>query len=203
MKIRRKIVGSWQVNAYALVCPETSKSLLVDPGAEPNALQKMVENTSPMGIILTHTHADHTGALSVMQDRLKVPIMAHSAAKQTGLPATTWLYHGQRLGVGNYEVLIYHTPGHTEDQICIGIQSHHRMIVGDTIFEGGPGKTWSNNSFRTTLSTLKDIILAWPDNTRCYPGHGDFFDLGSIRSDIEAFIEKDHGNFFGDATWHI
>jgi glyoxylase-like metal-dependent hydrolase (beta-lactamase superfamily II) len=77
------------------------------------------------------------------------------------------------------------------------------VIVGDTIFEGGPGKTWSDADFRTTLDTLRTQILAWPDDTICYPGHGPHFRIGDLRGAIEAFVARDHGNFHGDATWEM
>ena len=62
LKILRKQVGPWGLNAYALVCSETRISVLVDPGAEPDALDKLLAKTEPAAIILTHTHSDHRGA---------------------------------------------------------------------------------------------------------------------------------------------
>ena len=53
---------------------------------------------------------------------------------------------------------------------------------------------------QTTLRTLRDVILAWPDETICYPGHGPSFRMGDKRPAIEGFLAKDHGPFFGDAT---
>jgi glyoxylase-like metal-dependent hydrolase (beta-lactamase superfamily II) len=79
----------------------------------------------------------------------------------------------------------------------------NRIIVGDTIFEGGPGHTSSPKAFQTTLRTLRNIILTWPDETVCYPGHGASFRLGDKRAAIEAFLSKDHGALFGDATWEM
>ena len=73
--------------------------------------------------------------------------------------------------------------------------------MGDTIFDSGPGKTWSNQDFKQTLKTLQEVIMTWPDQTVCYPGHGASFKLGAIRQDIQNFLEKDHGDFFGDAVW--
>jgi glyoxylase-like metal-dependent hydrolase (beta-lactamase superfamily II) len=71
------------------------------------------------------------------------------------------------------------------------------------VFDGGPGRTWTSQQFRQTLTTLREIVLSWPDDTVCYPGHGPAFRLGDRRADIEAFIQKDHGNFFGNATWDM
>lgn len=57
--------------------------------------------------------------------------------------------------------------------------------------------------FQTTLRTLREVVLRWHDETVCYPGHGAAFRLGDRRGDIEAFLRKDHGAFFGDATWEM
>ncbi|MBW1840486.1 MAG: MBL fold metallo-hydrolase [Deltaproteobacteria bacterium] len=198
LEIRTRPVGLWGVNAYVLVCPETRKSILVDPGAEPETLVLLLAESDPTAILLTHTHSDHTGALAEMRRRLKVPLMAHSDSR-----ADQRLSNGSTVEVGNRSVKVYHTPGHTPDQISLMIDSPHRAIVGDTIFEGGPGKTWSSADFQVTLKTLREIVLSWPDETICYPGHGPSFCLGDIRKDLEAFLNKDHGRFFGDATWDM
>jgi hypothetical protein len=61
----------------------------------------------------------------------------------------------------------------------------------------------SRQDFQTTLDTLRRVILSWPDDTRCYPGHGSSFRLGDIRKQIESFLAKDHSRFCGDAVWKM
>lgn len=203
MNLRSRQVGSWSLNAYALICPDTRHSVLVDPGAEPDKLQKILEGTRPKAILITHSHPDHVGALEFMQKHLAVPVMAHpgTEAQCSPVKADRWLKHGDALPVGRHLLRVYHTPGHTDDQVCFAIENDNTIIVGDTLFEGGPGKTWSAQGFKQTLNTLRHTVLGWSDDAICYPGHGPHFCLGEIRADIEKFLQKDHGNFFGDATW--
>jgi glyoxylase-like metal-dependent hydrolase (beta-lactamase superfamily II) len=205
LKIRMRQVGPWAMNAYAVICPDTRKSVLVDPGAEPEALVRLLAGSDPAAIVLTHAHGDHTGALADMRKRLKVPLMAHPGlrAGAAGPDADRWLSHGGTVTVGGHDITVYHTPGHSPDQISLMIENRQRVIVGDTIFEGGPGRTWSPEAFRITLKTLREIVLPWADETLCYPGHGPSFRLGDKRKKIEAFLDKDHGRFFGDATWEM
>ncbi|NCF65778.1 MAG: MBL fold metallo-hydrolase [Chloroflexi bacterium] len=203
MELRTQQVGPWGMNTYVLVCPDSKRSVLIDPGADPDILSDMLAGTTPVAILLTHTHGDHTGALDEMRSRLKVPLLAHPGPHAGGieLDANRWLRHGNVVQVGKHTLRVLHTPGHIGDQICFAIEDDYRIVVGDTIFDGGPGKTWSSEEFQTTLKTLREIVLAWPDATICYPGHGPHFRLGDRRAAIEAFLEKDHGDFFGDATW--
>lgn len=202
MELRRCVVGPWSVNAFALVCPVTGQSVLIDPGAEPAELEKLLDGTAPRAVLLTHSHPDHIGALAEMRRRLKVPVMAHfGCADHGGIRADVRLRGGERLALGAGHLSVIHLPGHTADQLGYGIEADRRMIVGDAVFDGGPGRTWSARDFNTTLATLRDIVLAWPDDTICHPGHGARFRLGDIRGAIQDFVERDHGDFFGDATW--
>jgi glyoxylase-like metal-dependent hydrolase (beta-lactamase superfamily II) len=203
LELRTRPVGSWGTNTYVLVCPATRESVLIDPGSEPEVLHALLENTHPRAILVTHTHFDHIDALDDMRRQLGVPVMAHPGPHVEGvaLQADRWLTEGDRVSVGQHTLRTFHTPGHTRDMLCFALENDPRIIVGDTLFDGGPGRTRSPEDFATTLETLRTVVLAWPDETVCYPGHGPAFRLGDRRAAIEAFLSRDHGDFSGDATW--
>jgi hydroxyacylglutathione hydrolase len=203
--LRTRQVGPWSMNTYALICPETGQSVLIDPGDDPEKLTEMLGDSQPVAILLTHTHGDHTGALVEMRHRLNVPVAAFAGPHLGDEPINEEiaLHDGETFPVGNFNLRVFHAPGHIADQICFYLEDDRRVIVGDTIFDGGPGKTWSAADFQVTLATIRQVILAWPDDTICYPGHGPSFRLGDRRQVIENFINQDHGDFFGDATWDM
>ncbi|MCX6044864.1 MAG: MBL fold metallo-hydrolase [Chloroflexi bacterium] len=203
LELRERQVGPWPMNTYALICPHTNESVLFDPGADPDILTEMLQGSTPIAILLTHTHKDHVGALDEMRKRLNVPVMAHSNVLPKGFAIDRVLADADTVEVGKHTLRAYYTPGHIDDMLSFALEGDNRVIVGDTIFKGGPGKTWSSEGFQTTLATLRHIILRWPDETICYPGHGPEFRLGDLRPAIEAFLQKDHGDFFGDAAWDM
>ncbi len=193
------------MNAYVLLCPDTGKSVLIDPGAEPDTLEEMLSESSPQAILLTHSHQDHISALVEMRQRLSVPLFAYGDLQEHGPEyiVDRRLDDGDIVQIGSYSLRVHYAPGHIDDQICLYLVGDQRVIVGDTIFEGGPGRTWSSAGFAQTLKTLRDVVLPWPDETICYPGHGPTFVLGEKRAAINDFLASDHGNFYGDATWEM
>lgn len=206
LKLVTRQVGPWGMNTYALICPSSNQSVLIDPGDDPETLREMLGDSQPVAILLTHTHIDHIGALPEMREALAVPVMGNDGPHEPGgkdIQADRWLRDGDTVSVGEHTLRAVYAPGHIGDQICFVLEGDQRIIVGDTIFDGGPGRTWTSEGFKTTLETLRNVVLPWADDTVCYPGHGPHFRLGDRRAAIEAFLAKDHGDFFGDATWDM
>ena len=193
-------VGPWPMNTYAIICPDTQESVLIDPGAESETLLAMLGDSTPLAILLTHAHGDHVGALEEMKKRLKVPVYIHSAE---GFPADRALADGETFTLGTHQLRFIHTPGHTPGMITIMLPDG-RAVVGDTIFKGGPGRTWSPEDFQVTLKTMREVVFQWPDKTECFPGHGPSFLIGDERPAFEAFFKRKHPeDLQGDVTWEM
>jgi glyoxylase-like metal-dependent hydrolase (beta-lactamase superfamily II) len=199
--LKSAAVGPWPMNSYALICPDTKQSVLIDPGADPDKLMAMLEDSTPIAILLTHAHPDHIGALAEMRARLSVPVYIHPADAHMGVAADEWFADGDQFTLGQHTLQIIHTPGHTPGMVTIMLPDQ-RAIVGDTIFHGGPGKTFSPQAFQTTLETMRNIVFQWPDETECFPGHGPSFRIGDERPAFESFLRREHpADLRGDVAW--
>lgn len=189
LEIRCCLVGPWHLNAYALVCPVTSASALVDPGAQPERLLELLDGTLPVAILVTHSHRDHVGALAEMREILRVPVAAHEGPPHHGsrIEPDIVLAGGSAVEVGESHVVVHATPGHTRDQLCFDAGGN-RFLTGDTVFSGSLPPAWAPEALDTLLTTMREVVLPWPDDLVCYPGHGPTFRFGDVRAAISSAV---------------
>lgn len=195
-------VGPYAMNAYAVIDPVTKKSAIIDPGGDPDTIVDLVAGTKVEKILITHGHHDHVMALEEVKAITRAPVYIHSAdAYRFKLAFDEPLQHGLVISLGEISLVVIHVPGHTPGQCCFNL-GDNRMIVGDTIFVGGPGKTESHQDFITTIKSMREIVFQWPDETLFFPGHGPSGLIGEERPDFEAFITTAHlEDLYGDITW--
>jgi hydroxyacylglutathione hydrolase len=201
-KLLHKEVGPWPMNTYAVIDDGTNTSAIIDPGAEAETILAMVESTQVSKILITHGHFDHVEALDAVKSTTGAPVYMHPAdAEQFELKYDFPLAHNQIIEIGNLRLRAIHTPGHTPGMTSLDL-GDGRILVGDTIFVGGPGKTWSPEEFTTTMRTMQEIVFTWPDETTFYPGHGPSGVISKERPAFEAFVARGWpADLYGDVTW--
>jgi glyoxylase-like metal-dependent hydrolase (beta-lactamase superfamily II) len=194
-------VGRYQTNSYVLLC-SNSRSLLVDPGAEPATLLSAIAGTQLAAILLTHGHRDHTAALLELRKATGAPIGVHRAdAELVPLSADMELLDGQILRFGRCRLRVHHLPGHTPGSVGLQL-SRHRWLVGDTIFPNGPGHTGSPAEFAQLMQTLWQRIFVLPRRTLLLPGHGDPTTVGREYESFHTFLRKGWAeDAYGDVRW--
>jgi glyoxylase-like metal-dependent hydrolase (beta-lactamase superfamily II) len=198
----QKDVGPWPMSTYLIACEETKHSAIVDPGADPDKILALAGGTEIKLILITHGHFDHVSALEELKSMTGVPVYLHPAdGEKFDLSYDHALSDGDVICLGKVKITAIHTPGHTPGMTCFDL-GDGRVIVGDTIFVGGPGKTWSSDEFNRQMKTMKEIVFSWPDETKFFPGHGPSGVIGEERPDYETFVAQGWSpDLFGDVTW--
>ncbi len=141
------------------------------------------------------------GALEAVKLATGAPVYLHPAEHaKFGIGYDVALAGGELIDLGDLRLRTVHTPGHTPGMISFVID--YRVLVGDTLFVGGPGRTGSAQDFAVTMRTLQNIVFAWPDETEFYPGHGPSSTIGAERPAFEHFVAQGWPNdLCGDVTW--
>jgi hydroxyacylglutathione hydrolase len=201
ISIEKLQLGPWGTNTYIVVCKHTRDSLVVDAPGEPDKVISRLKSTSPRFILLTHDHMDHIGALDELRSNLNVPLVAHAAdSSKLSSPPEMLMNDGDTITLGDLELSVIHTPGHTPGGLCLLTGRH--LFSGDTLFPGGPGKTWSPGAFRQIMDSISRKLLVLPDDTLVYPGHGETTVLSREKEEITAFNSRTHDpELCGDVLW--
>lgn len=134
-----------------------------------------------------------------MQKRLNVP-HAHANAAHRNIHPDHTLAQGDTFKLSQHTLDVFYTPGHIDDQICFNVRGEPTVIVGDTIFAGGPGHTNSHANFLVTLDTLA---------LSCCSGAMIRSAMATDRASAWGIfagrwsVPHNHGDFFGDAEWQL
>lgn len=194
-------LGQLDTNCHFIWCRETLECIIIDPADEGTFIceEILARQLKPVAIVLTHGHFDHVlGTLEVML-AFNLPVYLNQADAEllAGAPAsakhwlgavvdpvptqTQQLSTGDRLSFGNCSLEVLETPGHTKGSVCLFAPDPEEPVLftGDTIFEVGVGRTDFSYSNKTKLKQSLALLADYPDNTRCYAGHGADFTLAT------------------------
>ena len=191
MKISTITVGPVQTNVYLIGDEKTKEAALVDPADSPEEIMAMILKSGfdVKKILLTHGHFDHIAALNDIAEKTGAEIfisekdveLLRDAGKNAAmlffgmdihsdLPITT-VKNGDKITVGNLEITVQETPGHTKGSVCYFVEK--AVFTGDTIFRDGYGRTdLYGGNYAALIKSITEKLLTLPDDLTVYPGHG-------------------------------
>lgn len=189
--------GPAHTNAILIGCSKTKRGAIVD--APFDSSDSLIERAEQLGLtlemlLITHSHWDHIAEAAYLKKTLNIPIYIHSADAENlrfpgidgiplicdveGVQPDHLLKDGQKLKLGELEIEVIHTPGHSPGGVCFYIAEEKVLISGDTLFKG----TIGNLSFPTgqpeRMWHSLERLAKLPRDTRVIPGHGDETTIG-------------------------
>lgn len=192
-------VTDYQQNCTLLICEQTNKAALVDPGGDLDLLLAEVkrQDVELETILVTHGHMDHIGGVAELAARLSLPIIGpqrdddfwiQSLPEQCrtfGLPMaqaftpTRWLNDGDTVNVGDEVLQVIHCPGHTPGHVVYFSDKHRLALVGDVLFKGSIGRTdFPRGDYQTLIDSIQQKLWPLGKDVAFIPGHGPMSTFG-------------------------
>jgi glyoxylase-like metal-dependent hydrolase (beta-lactamase superfamily II) len=213
MEVRMLTVGQIAENSFLFRADGSDRALLVDPGDEAPTLLAAIDGLGVTldGILLTHTHFDHIGAVApvaratgaeVWVPEIEKMVLAdiNSFVPWPGFgPFEDWdaehtLRGGEKLELAGMEIDVIFTPGHSPGHVTFSIPSEKVIFSGDVLFEGSVGRVdLPGGDWGTLLESIRTLVDTLPPETTVYPGHMGITTLGAERASNPFLAELARG----------
>jgi len=202
MDVRMFTVGPVAENSYIFRRDGSDRALIVDPGDEADKLLAAIEGLGVTleGILLTHTHFDHVGAVApvakatgaeVWVPKLESFVLADinsyvpwpDFGPFESYEAEHVMEGGERLELAGFEIDVLFTPGHSPGHVTFSIPDEAAVFSGDVLFQGSVGRTdLPGGDWGTLLESIRLLVDSLPAETAVYPGHMGTTSLGAERT---------------------
>jgi len=155
--------------SYIIADDTTKEAAVVDPSFNADAIIRILrdQNLKVRYVINTHDHSDHTASNEDFRSKFGAKVVAHKLAH---VNKDISVVDGEVIRVGEIVIKVIHTPGHTQDSICLLVDD--KLLTGDALFVGECGRTdLPGGSAEDMYHSLFDKLMRLDDNIKVYPGH--------------------------------
>lgn len=189
-------LGMMRTNAYLVSKKGGSEAFVVDPGDEPEKLDRIIKERglTLTGILLTHGHFDHIGAVEALRESTGAKVYAMKEEQETlespdrnlsssygagyGLTSDVFLRDKEELSLAEIKIQVLHTPGHTPGGCCFYLADEGIVFSGDTLFHTSVGRSdFPGGSASALVRSIKEKLMCLPEETKVYPGHMEATDI--------------------------
>ena len=194
-------LGRMGNNCYVLRPTSSGPVTIVDA---PEGIEEVINALGGAAIertVVTHSHFDHWLGFEVLGTVTDAPVYvgADEANREPSWNARP-LDDGETFSVGDAQVQVIATPGHTPGSICLLVGK--AVLTGDTLFPGGPGRTKTHDDLETEIESITTRLHTLDPETVVLPGHGPGTTVEASRAEYEVFAAKDHDpDLHGDVLW--
>jgi hydroxyacylglutathione hydrolase len=202
MDVRMFTVGPVAENTYIARRDESDRALIVDPGDEADKLLGAIDalGVTLDGILLTHTHFDHVGAVAPVAKAMGAEVWVPEVEAFVladinrfvpwpgigpfeSYEAEHTLKGGERLELAGFEIDVLSTPGHSPGHVTFSIPDETAIFSGDVLFQQSIGRTdLPGGDHATLLESIRMLVDTLPAETTVYPGHMGITSLGAERA---------------------
>lgn len=195
MEYKKLTVGDFGVNCYIVY--ENGAGVVLDPGGDAESIINAIDSMgiTLKGILLTHGHFDHVGAVKTIKDKYNAPIymsladeyMVEDPSKNVGamfglgnfegFKADKYVKDSEVLNFGEFKLTAYSTPGHTPG--CVSYLGDNFILSGDTLFKDGIGRyDFPGGDVDVLMGSIERVYMPLEDSIEVLPGHNETTTMG-------------------------
>ena len=211
LKISIIPVTPFEQNCSILICDQTKKAAVVDPGGDLNKIYAEIDRLglSVQFVLVTHGHVDHCSAAKELALTLNVSIIGPHIDDQFWIDQlgdqakrfrfehvgqsfvpSKWLKDGDQVTIGEVCLDVVHCPGHTPGHVVFVDKVARLAIVGDVLFAGSIGRTdFPRGNHRDLIDSINHKLIPLGDDITFVPGHGPLSTFGHEKNTNPYLIE--------------
>lgn len=191
IKIEKMVLGMVQTNTWFVINEKTKELILIDPADDAGRIIRKIEadGLKLQGILLTHGHFDHIGAVDDLRACFK-GVQCYAGEKEEevlengsynlsvswaaalSIRADRLLRDKETLTLAGFKIKVIETPGHTKGGVCYYLSEEGVLFSGDTLFRTSVGRTdFPTGSMSQIVRSVQYLTENLPGDTVVYPGH--------------------------------
>ena len=196
MILKERKINTWigdPTNCYIIFDEDSKETMVIDPAGDVDEIVDMIRNILKGNlkyIYLTHCHGDHIAGVTELKNQCGGKVLIHRFDSEglndininlsaiidlppIELEADSRIDDNDLIHLGELELKVIHTPGHTKGSTSLYCEKESCVFSGDTMFRGTWGRTdLPTGNIEDMMDSITNKLLKLPDDTIVYPGHG-------------------------------